>query len=87
MIKTKLDGSSDYAKLLKKYNELVKDVPIEYIILKLKKLGEADEKLKLAEKALKQVQDLINSNEEIVHFHSAKKEFNKPIEDYFRKVK
>ena len=43
--------------------------------------------IKYAEETLRKVQDLINSNEDICFFYSAKKEFNKPINDYFRKVK
>lgn len=71
---------SDYARVLgelKQYKKLFNMVEIEKLI----------DKLNQAECTLRQVQDLINSNVEIVHFKSAKQEFNKPIEDYFKKVK
>ncbi len=45
------------------------------------------EKLNKAEETLKDVLDLINSNEDLAHFYSAKKEIRKPIEDYFKKAK
>lgn len=80
MSKTIIDGTSDYAKAieeLKIYKEFVNKKAIDKLI----------EKKRLAEKTLRNVQDLINSNVEIVHFKSAKQEFNKPIEDYFRKAK
>jgi len=80
MNKIKVGEISDYAKVLgelKQYKKLFNMVEIEKLI----------DKLHQAEYTLRQVQDLINSNEEIVHFHSAKKEFNKPIEDYFKGVK
>lgn len=44
-------------------------------------------KLEEAEKTLSKVLDLINSNEDLVHFDSTRKEIRKPIEDYFKKVK
>lgn len=44
-------------------------------------------KLEEAEKTLNKVYDLINSNEDLVHFDSTRKEIRKPIEDYFKKVK
>lgn len=44
-------------------------------------------KLEEAEKTLNKVLDLINSNEDLVHFHTTKNELRKPIEDYFKKVK
>lgn len=80
MNKIKVGEISDYAKVLgelKQYKKLFNMVEIEKLI----------DKLNQAEQTLRQVQDLINSNEEIVHFKSAKQEFNKPIEDYFKKVK
>lgn len=57
---------------------------IKYLDKQIDKLQYEKE---LAEVTLKKVQDLINSNEEICFFYSAKKEFNKPINDYFKKVK
>ena len=80
MNKIKLGETSDYAKVLgelKQYKKLFNMAEIEKLI----------DKLNLAESTLRKVQDLINSNVEIVHFKSAKQEFNKPIEEYFRKVK
>lgn len=41
-------------------------------------------KLDEAEKTLKKVLDLINSNEDLAYFVSTKKEIRKPIEDYFK---
>lgn len=85
MSKTKVDGTSDYAKVLdelKYYKKLASAiVDINDIIDK------AISDKQLAENTLKKVQDYINSNEEIVHFHSLKKGFNNLIEDYFKKVK
>ncbi|MBO7526479.1 MAG: hypothetical protein J6T74_01125 [Clostridia bacterium] len=85
MSKTKIDGTSDYAKVLdelKYYKKLASGVA---------NINETIDKAisdkQLAENTLKKVQDYINSNEEIAHFHSLKNGFNKLIEDYFKKVK
>ena len=78
MLNTKTN--SDYLKTIEKleyYQKLVNKSAIEKLV----------DRVQLAEKTLKKVQDLINSNEEIVCFETAKKEFNKPINDYFKKVK
>ena len=84
MSKTKVDGTSDYAKVLdelKYYKKLASAVvDINDTIDK------AIRDKQLAENTLKKVQDYINSNEEIVHFHSLKKGFNDLVEDYFKKV-
>ena len=71
---------SDYARVvseLKIYKKLFNMSEIEKLI----------DKLHLAEYTLRQVEDLINSNEDLAHFHTTKKEIRKPIEEYFRKVK
>lgn len=88
MIKSKLDGTSDYAKL-KQELEFYKagHIPMIKLIDYLKRLDKKVEKINLAEATLKKVQDLINSNEDLAHFVTTKKELNKPIEDYFRRVK
>lgn len=78
MNKIKLGETSDYAKVLgelKQYKKLFNMAEIEKLI----------DKLNLAESTLRKAQDYINSNEEIVHFHSLKKGFNDLVEDYFRK--
>lgn len=78
-------GASDYAKLknlLVEYSKQLVDFEKEN-----KRLRSKAVKLEIAEDTLKQVQDLINSNEEICYFHTAKQEIRKPIEDYFKKVK
>lgn len=87
MIKLKNEGTSDYAILKQKYEELKADIPMEFIIKKMERLKNVDLKLIEAEKTLKIVLDLINSNEDLVHFYTAKKEIRKPIEEYFKKVK
>ena len=85
MTKAKVEAVSDYAKL--------KDLLVEYskqlveFEKENKKLKNKAKKLEIAEATLKQVQDLINSNEEIYCFATAKKEFNKPIDLYFRGTK
>lgn len=71
---------SDYLKIseeLEYYKKLVNKSAIEELI----------EQKQFAEKTLRKVQDLINSNEDICYFQQAKRDFNKPIDDYFRKVK
>lgn len=84
----KLLGKSDYAKL-KEELELYKSrkIALEDIIYNLKKMNEKAKKVEEAERVLNKVLDLINSNEDLVHFESTKKELRKPIEDYFKKVK
>ena len=88
MSKSKLVGKSDYAKL-KEELELYKNryITMEDIMFNLKRINAKAKKLDQAEKTLNRVLDLINSNEELVHFESAKKEIRKPIEEYFKKVK
>lgn len=86
-MKIRLDGSSDYAILLKKYEELKQDVPMDVIITKLKKVADIEVKLKYAEETLNKTLDLINNNEDLAHFFTTKKEIRKPIEEYFKKVK
>jgi len=77
--------ASDYTKL----KELLVEYSKHLVALEKenKKLKKSADKLVIAEETLKEVQDLINSNEEIVHFYTAKKEFNKPIDLYFRGTK
>ena len=65
-------------KLIKK---LTKD---EQIIFDFKQILKKANKLDKAEDTLKKVLDLINSNENLVHFISTKKEIRKPIEEYFK---
>ena len=88
MSKLKLAGKSDYAKL-KEELELYKSrrIALEDIIYNLKKMNEKAKRVEEAERVLNKVLDLINSNEDLVHFYITKKELRKPIEDYFRKVK
>ena len=64
---------------LEKIEEL-DDETYYYIQFMQKQIGESKE-------TIRKLQDYINSNEEIVHFHSLKKGFNKLVEDYFKKVK
>lgn len=52
-----------------------------------KQIDNLQHKNKMAEETLKKVLDLINSNEDLAYFYSAKNEIRKPIEDYFKKVK
>lgn len=85
MSKTKIDGTSDYAKVLdelKYYKKLASG--IENIN---ETIDKAISDKQLAEDTIRKMQDYINSNEEIVHFHSLKKGFNNLVEDYFKKVK
>ena len=86
MIKTKLDGTSDYAKL-KQELEFYKSghIPMVKLIDYLKKLDKKVEQITRAEYTLNKVLDLINSNEELAHFYTTKKELRKPIEDYFKR--
>ena len=88
MSKSRLDGTSDYAKLkaeLEMYKS--RQIKLEDIIYNLKNTYKKAERLDLAEQTLKKVLDLINSNEDFAYFYNAKKEVRKPIEDYFKKVK
>lgn len=85
MSKTKIDGTSDYAKVL---DELKYYKKLASAIININDtIDKAIIDKQLAENTLKKVQDYINSNEEIVHFHSLKKGFNDLVEDYFKKVK
>lgn len=86
--KIKLSGKSDYTKL-KEELELYKSrhLTMDDIIFNLKRINSKARRVEQAEKVLNKVLDLINSNEELAHFVSAKKELRQPIEDYFRKVK
>ena len=88
MSKSRLDGTSDYAKL-KQELEMYKSrqIKLEDIIYNLKNTYKKAERLDLAEQTLKKVLDLINSNEDLAYFYTTKKEIRKPIEDYFKKVK
>lgn len=88
MIKSKLDGTSDYARL-KEELELYKSkkIKMEDIIFNIRNTYKKAERLEFAEETLKKVLDLINSNEEIAYFYTSKKQIRKPIEDYFKKVK
>jgi uncharacterized protein YciW len=47
-------------------------------------MNEKAKKVEEAERVLNKVLDLINSNEDLVHFESTKKELRKPIEEYFK---
>lgn len=85
MNKIRLDRSSDYAKVVEELNYYKK---LANSILNINDvLGKAIKYKQRAEDTLNKVYDLINSNEEIVYFQSAKKEIRKPIEDYFKGVK
>lgn len=85
MNKIRLDRSSDYAKVVEELNYYKK---LANSILNINDvLGKAVKDKQRAEDTLNKVYDLINSNEEIVYFQSAKKEIRKPIEDYFKGVK
>ena len=85
MNKPRPDESSDYGKLLKKYNELKEDVPMDIIIAKLKKLDDVHTQIKEAQDALNKTLDLINSSEELAYFNNEKKSIRKPIEEYFKR--
>lgn len=85
MNKIRLDRSSDYAKVVEELNYYKK---LANSILNINEvLSKAIKNKQRAEDTLNKVYDLINSNEEIVYFQSAKKEIRKPIEDYFKGVK
>ena len=85
MNKIRLDRSSDYAKVVEELNYYKK---LANSILNINEvLNKAVKDKQRAEDTLNKVYDLINSNEEIVYFQSAKKEIRKPIEDYFKGVK
>ena len=88
MSKSRIDGTSDYAKL-KAELELYKSrfITMEDIIYNLKRIHAKAKRTEQAEKILNRVLDLINSNETLVNFASVKKELRQPIEDYFKKVK
>ena len=64
---------------LEKIEEL-DDETYYYIQFMQKQIDESKE-------TIRKLQDYVNSNEEIVHFYSLKKGFNKLVEDYFKKVK
>lgn len=85
MNKIRLDRSSDYAKVVEELNYYKK---LANSILNINEvLSKAVKDKQRAEDTLNKVYDLINSNEEIVYFQSARKEIRKPIEDYFKGVK
>lgn len=85
MNKIRLDRSSDYAKVVEELNYYKK---LANSILNINEvLSKAVKDKQRAEDTLNKVYDLINSNEEIVYFQSAKKEIRKPIEDYFKGAK
>ena len=88
MSKINLGGKSDYAKL-KEELELYKSryITMDDIMFNLKRINSKARKLDQAEKVLNKVLDLINSNEDLVHFQTTKNELRKPIEEYFKKVK
>lgn len=84
-VKTKIDGTSDYARVLdelKYYRKLASG-----IVNINETINKATSDKQLAEDTIRKMQDYINSNEEIAHFHSLKKGFNNLVEDYFKKVK
>ena len=85
MNKSKLIGKSDYVKL-KEELELYKSrhVTMDDIMFNLKRINQKAKKLEQAERVLNKVLDLINSNEDLVHFESTKKEIRQPIEDYLK---
>lgn len=64
-----------------------KVIPNNELLFRFKEILKNASKLEEAEKTLNKVLDLINSNEDLAHFHSTKQEIRKPIEDYFKKVK
>lgn len=84
----KFVGKSDYAKL-KDELELYKSrhLTMDDIIFNLKRINGKARRLDQAEKVLNKVLDLINSNEDLTHFQSIKKEITEPIISYFKKVK
>ena len=85
MNKIRLDRSSDYSKVVEELNYYKK---LANSILNINEvLSKAVKDKQRAEDTLNKVYDLINSNEEIVYFQSARKEIRKPIEDYFKGVK
>lgn len=85
MSKTKVDGTSDYAKVL---DELKYYKKLASAIVNINDtIDKAISDKQLAEDTIRKMQDYINSNEEIVHFHSLKKGFNNLVEEYFKKVK
>lgn len=88
MVKSKIDGVSDYVKI-KEELDLYKSryLTMEDIIINLKRINKKAKRLEQAEKTLRKVKDLITSNEELVHFENTKKEIVSPIEEYFKKVK
>jgi hypothetical protein len=87
MSKSRVDGTSDYGKLLQECREIKKDVPMNLIIEKLKRLDEVHTQIKEAEDALNKTLDLINSSEELAYFNNEKKTIRKPIEEYFKRWK
>ena len=73
-------ATSDYAKK-------VAELKIYKRLFNMPELERLMDRLNNAEQTLSVVLDLINSNEDLAHFHTTKKEIRKPIEDYFKKVK
>lgn len=85
MSKSRIDGTSDYAKVVEQLNAYKKLV--DHVLNIRHEIDILIEDKRKAEHTLRVVEDLINSNEELTHFSSVKKELRKPIEDYFKKVK
>ena len=88
MSKSRLDGTSDYAKLkaeLEMYKS--RQFNLDDILYNLRQTYKKAERLERAEKTLNDVLDLINSNEDLTYFYNTKKEIRKPIEQYFKGVK
>lgn len=85
MNKINLGSKSDYAKVL---DELKYYKKLASAIVNINDtIDKSISDKQLAENTIRKMQDYINSNEEIVHFHSLKKGFNDLVEDYFKKVK
>jgi hypothetical protein len=82
MSKSKVDGTSDYGILLQKYENLKKDVPMDAIINKLKRLDNVHTQLLKAEDVISKTLDLINSSEVLVNFPGEKRTLRKYLENY-----
>ena len=78
--KSKIDGTSDYAKTLE-------ELKIYKKLFNMSEIEKLNDRLQYAEHTLRKVHDLINSNEDLVHFYTTKNEIRKPIEEYFEKVR
>lgn len=75
-----MNNMSDYAVALEELKFYKK-------FINRKELDKIMEQKRLAEKTLNMVLDLINSDEELVHFPRTKFKITQPINDYFKKVK